>query len=173
MTRLAFQPGLNNKLPPEVRVDAREFKRASAHPGEPTYSFNTLSEMRQEFGNSLAFVIGTDQLENLPKWHRFPEILSLCHWIVLERKSTAARAGQKILSEWEASGLAIRASDTRWRFKGGSTHLALVPTPAQALSSTLIRETIARTGNPPEHQLPSSIYTYLKNNLLYGTRPPL
>jgi nicotinate-nucleotide adenylyltransferase len=162
MAKLAFA---HPKLP--IQLDLREFERASA--GRPTYSFDTLSDMKREFGPSLAFVIGTDQLENLPQWHRFPDVLGLCHWIVLERKS--APHGGKTFSEWEASGLVARVSDHLWRFKAGGTTMTLVPTPAPALSSTAIREQIARTGEPPEAQLPPGVYAYLKNVGLYGSTP--
>lgn len=161
MTKLAF--------PKEMRIDLREFERSRTRPHEPTYSFDTLSEMKREFGDSLAFVIGTDQLKNLPNWHRFPDVLGLCHWIVLERKNSPV--GLKLLAEWEASGLAVRAGASQWQLKNGLTYLALVPTPAPAVSSTAIREGIARSGKPQDGQLVPSVYAYLKNQGLYGSTP--
>ncbi|MDR3606856.1 MAG: nicotinate (nicotinamide) nucleotide adenylyltransferase [Oligoflexia bacterium] len=172
MTRLTFQPSLDNRLPAEVQIDLREFERSHAKPSQPTYSFDTLSEMRREYGETLAFVIGTDQLENLSKWHRFPEILGLCHWIVLERKDSNAAKGLKTLSEWEASGLAARGPASSWSLKPAfgmpKTSLILIPTPARAISSTAIREALALKGEVPENQLPAAVYAYLKNGGVYG-----
>jgi nicotinate-nucleotide adenylyltransferase len=169
MTRLAFHP----PFPHEAGIDLREADLARAHPGTPTYSYETLSEMRREYGDRLAFVIGTDQLEQLRTWYHFPELLGLCHWIVLSRAPDGDAQGRKTLAEWEASGLATQAGDRLWQFErgpgGGKTFLTLVPTPARACSSTAIREAIARGGQPPEEWLPEQVSTYLKKHQLYGS----
>lgn len=150
MARLGF---------PGVKLDLREAERAKAQPGLPTYSFDTIQEIRRETPN-IAFVIGTDQLEQFHTWHRFPEILGLCHWIILGRKPHGMDKGQAVISEWEASGV----------LKRNPTFLTLVPTEAADLSSTRIREEISRTGEPPEGALRPAVMAYLKQNRLYGTK---
>lgn len=121
--------------------------------------------MRSEIPH-LAFVVGTDQLRQLPSWHRFPEVLGLSHWIVLERKSEG-KAGP-ILAEWEASSL-IRRDGNDWRTPGG-TVLKAVPTAAPALSSTQVRETLTRQGNPADDTLLPEVSTYLMQRRIYGTK---
>src|SRR6185437_5876583 len=74
--------------PQEVVIDPREVQNAS--PGKPSYSFDTLQELRKD-DPRIAFVIGADQLQELPRWHRFPEILGLCHWIILKRGTILKR----------------------------------------------------------------------------------
>ena len=160
----------------DVTVDDRELARARRNPGVPSYSFDTLQELRREFPN-LAFVLGADQLAAMadpPGWHRFPEILGLCHWVVLARRPDGEARARKTLTEWEGAGLARPARgpiDPRvlatWELLGG-TQLVLAPTEAHELSSTFIREAIARHGQPPVAAISPAILAYLKGQSIYG-----
>ncbi len=174
LAELAFLgPDPEAPLPGPVRVDPRELLRAQ-RTQLPSYSFDTLSEIRREVP-ALAMVIGADRLSTLSHWHRFGELLELCHWIVLERRPEGNLAARQTLRDWEASGLARAEvqgpdSDSRWILRGGKTQLALVQTPARAVSSTQIREAIARTGQPPEGSLSPEVSDQLKREQLYGTK---
>jgi nicotinate-nucleotide adenylyltransferase len=157
-----------------VSIDMTEHKRAASLPaGSPIYSFDTLSELKRDLPQ-LAFVIGTDQLEKFHTWHRFPDILGLCHWIVLERKASTPSAGasagigRKVLSVLEGSGLLSVESDG-YRVRKGGTFIQVFPTPAPAVSSTQIRESLARSGNPPEGSILPEVGAYLMKHRFYGT----
>ena len=117
--------------------------------------------------SQLAFVVGADQLAQLATWYRFPEILGLSHWIILERKPNGSKAAREALQVWENSGLVRQRSDQTWESQGG-TCLMLAPTEAQEISSTAIRECLARTGTPPADTLLPEVFGYLKKNRLYG-----
>lgn len=175
MAQLNFQALPGDSYPPEVKVDLLEIERARREPG-PTYSYDTIQAARTEFGE-VAFVIGTDQLRDLPTWHRFPQILGLCHWIVLVRKPDGAKVAGEILREWVNSGLL--GTETAAEFLvnralvnspfANPTVLRLVPTDAPALSSTEIRETLQKSGNPPAGSLLAAVSSYLKEAHLYGS----
>jgi len=153
-----------------IRIDLREVERAKARPDLPTYTFDTLQEIRRET-TQIAFVIGTDQLEQLPSWHRFPEVLGLSHWIVLARRPNGLERSQIVLNEWEASGLVQKTPETGvWWIKGTNSFLNLVPTEAPEVSSTRIREQLARAGEPPQDSVSGPVLAYLKQNRLYGIR---
>jgi nicotinate-nucleotide adenylyltransferase len=159
--------------PSAVRIDLREAERAKARPDLPTYTFDTLREIRQET-SQIAFVIGTDQLEQLHTWYRFPDVLGLSHWIVLARKPQGQERSLRVLNEWEASGLVQKTPKQGvWWVKGTDSYLTLVPTEAREVSSTRIREQIARTGEPPQNALSEQVLAYLKQNGLYGIRSEL
>jgi len=178
MVRLTF--GDRAKFPGPVLIDSREILRSQLHPGLPSFTYDTLQQMRGEIPN-LAFVIGADQFYNLPTWHRFPDLLDLCHWIVLERKPNGADLAGKALSEFVANGLAkpqsSRSSQSSmtsetWTFgRAGKSSLTIIPTDAPSISSTEIRETIGRTGHPPENGLTPEVLEYLKLHRVYGTAP--
>ena len=173
MTRLAF--GRSSMIPfsRPVELDLREIKRAETQPGIASYTFDTLSELKREFPMA-AFVIGTDQLAGLPTWHRFPEILGLSHWIVLERKGETP--GTAILKQWESSGL-VREEAGAWRtFSREPAFLKVVPTSARKVSSTEIRENLAKSSEThiraAETALLPEVLDYLKRHRLYGTGGP-
>lgn len=166
MVKLNFNP---DETPLDIEIDSRELIRAAKNPRTPSYSFDTLMEL-QSLSPKLAFVIGSDQLEQLSTWHRFPDLLSLCHWIVLERKSAAPGEGLQTLSQWEASGLIEKTRQDRlWQStQNRNFFLHRVPTEARSISSTEIRHSIARTGIPPENSLFPDVLSYLKVHRLYG-----
>lgn len=172
MTRLAFAKDPYFPIPDDVEIDLSEIERAERD-GSPGYTYDTLLHFRRVFaGQPLAFVIGTDQLKDMTRWSRFPEVLGLSHWIVLERKPQGVEEAQATLREWAASGL-IRLDpqgpgDRSWRTPGG-TLLRRAETPARAVSSTRIREELSRSGGPPPWSLLPSVVSYLKLHRLYGT----
>ncbi len=171
MARLNFSSHPGDPFPPAVTIDSREIER-SERSERPSYTYDTLLELGREIGQ-LAFVVGADQLRDLRSWYRFPEILGLCHWIVLARKPQGEELARKTLQGWSAQGLCRTTSDpTTWQLigeVGGDRFLKLVPTEAPALSSTAIRERLGRTGEPPEGSLHPEVLSYLKSQRLYGT----
>jgi nicotinate-nucleotide adenylyltransferase len=178
MTELNFS-GLDR-----VQVDYRELKRSQIS-GKPSFSIDTLMELRQAIPE-IAFVVGADQLSLLHTWHRFPELLSTSHWIVLARQPLGEKTAMETIRSWLSSGLlkapsARRASSPRtgnhWE-TAGKTALTLVPTPARELSSTRIREEIGRETDPAKLQaaLQKSLFpdvlAYLMKHRIYGIEPP-
>ncbi|HUP57513.1 MAG TPA: hypothetical protein VM598_08690, partial [Bdellovibrionota bacterium] len=155
-------------FPGEVRIDARELERAREKPARPSYSFDTLTELGRERGRErLAFVLGIDQLAALPTWHRFPEVLTLSHWIVLRRRGSGP-AGEA-LSPLLASNLLKPAGPETWSVSSGTTLLKLVDTDAPELSSTSIRQAIGRGGRVPKSSMIPAASAYLKAHRIYGT----
>ena len=73
-------------------VDERELKREG-----PTYTYDTLAEIRAERGPGLpiVFLLGSDAFGQVNTWHRWQELFELAHFAV-----------------------AIRADDAEWFSKG-------------------------------------------------------
>ena len=55
---------------PRLAVDDREYRRPP-----PSYTIDTLAELRQELGPTrpLVFILGLDSLLTLHRWHRWRE----------------------------------------------------------------------------------------------------
>jgi nicotinate-nucleotide adenylyltransferase len=157
----------------EIKIDTREIDRAKNNFGHPSYTFDTLHELRRDF-SQLAFVVGSDQLANLPTWHRFPEVLGLCHWIVLARKPDGERIAETTLQEWQASGW-VKKESSVWKVSSSvaasAPTISVFPTDARAVSSRNIREKLAKEGSTGSFDtlLPSEILSYLMEHRLYGT----
>ena len=169
MARINFGPSQADRFQGEVKVDPLELSRAHRDPKRPNYSFDTIQELRTQYSR-LAFVLGADQFQELHTWHRFPEILSLCHWVVLERKPNGKEQAQRTLQTWSASGLIEKTQSNAWSIRGSQFFIQTVLTDAPDLSSTQIRKEIAKTGSPPNSSLLPEVEGYLKLHQLYGIR---
>ena len=117
-------------------ADGRELRRAG-----PTYTVDTLVELRQEIGaeRPLAVAIGADAFNGIASWHRWRELFDLAHVVVL------TRPGHELAFEAEAAGewYARRAVDTAEllaRPAGGVLPLAVTPL---EISASLVRGLLA------------------------------
>lgn len=76
MVRLAIQkqPGLT--------IDERELMREG-----PSYMVDTLRSIRAEVGTNYAIslIVGMDSYLSLPTWHKWQEVLTMSHLVVMER----------------------------------------------------------------------------------------
>ncbi len=145
MIEICFKPLLG----PKVTYDWSEFYQAELSPTTATTSYDTLSRLAEKY-SSLACAIGIDQLALLPKWKHFPEVLDLCHWIIIERKPHTREGAVRLLKEFERNNWLV---DVDTAFK-------VVATPALEQSSTEIRKSGTSTGIP-------ELDHYLSENKLY------
>lgn len=68
-------------------VDERELRREGI-----SYTVDTVHSLQQDFpAATLVMVIGMDSFLGLPQWHRWQEILQLCHLCVLSRPESLAQ----------------------------------------------------------------------------------
>jgi nicotinate-nucleotide adenylyltransferase len=65
-----------------LQLDTRELDRS-----EPSYTVDTLRQMRTEFGaaRALILLLGADAFSGLPTWHRWRELFDLAHIAVMTR----------------------------------------------------------------------------------------
>ncbi len=178
MTRLAFN-GLD-----DVKVLDTEIALASRHPGQKTTTWAVLEALHTELhGAEPLWIIGADQVLALENWSRFPELLGQCHWLILLRRGEghSPDAVFRKLNEFEASGL-LRPEPGRGKqiwtvhpdLSGGKRiTVEVIPTEAPEVSSTRIREELARIGAPlttvTNGWLQPAVAQYLKEKKLYGT----
>ncbi len=156
----------------------------------PSYTFNSLEWLRPKYG-PIAFAIGIDQFTQFKNWFRFPEVLGLCHWIVLMRKpenkiensrDTSRRSSgadresvKEAISRAFSEGWLTRTlSDSEAGKTGGpnfetvhKTRLAFCETDAMAASSTEIRENFEKSGELDVNKLGSELLEYLKRLPFY------
>jgi nicotinate-nucleotide adenylyltransferase len=156
-----------------VEVSDHEIKRELA--GKPSYSIDTVSELKPQH-SKLAFVIGSDQLDNLTTWHRFQEILGLCDWITVGRSPDGMTKNLQSIQKLVNLGLARSTSSPEtWGLSRGH-FLMNFKTEAPEMSSTEIRRLIALQETPTrvksanlEGFLHPDVSRYLKDHKLYGT----
>lgn len=142
MARLAFADC------PAVTVDGRELRRTG-----PTYTFDTLTELKTQWPDSQLFLIlGGDQAAALPTWHRWREILKIA-----------------IISIASRDLLTLERSD----ISRENSLLELANGPFQALdvprmplSATEVRDRAA-AGLGIDHLVPEGVARYIEHHHLY------
>ncbi len=145
---------------PHTSIDERETRRTGA-----SYTIDTLIELRDELGTepALVLLLGSDQLRNLPTWHRWDELLRHAHLGVVRRAEDtleALDARMQVLVDTHRSDVLPDAP-------AGS--IVLVPMPPTSVSGTGLRERIAR-GERPDELLPAGVLDYIERNRLYRRR---
>ena len=130
MTRLAIAGN------PDFLLDAREIERDG-----PTYTVDTLRELRDEGVGGIALILGGDALADMPAW-REPEAIA-----ALATLAVAPRGDEQAAP---AAGAAA----------------VVVEMPPIALSSTLLRERV-RAGKPIRYLTPEAVEAYIRGHGLY------
>ena len=159
MTRLAIAG-----LPAAERlvVDDREVRRDG-----PTYTVDTLASLRAEVGPApaLVLVLGSDQLRNLPTWHRWRELFAQAHVAATQRE----RVGLEHLPAELEAELSARGRDALPDAPAGA--IVLFRMPAVAVSATALRAQLGR-GERPVGLSPPAVLDYIETHRLYGGRLP-
>ena len=148
---IANEPGLG--------IDERELHRDG-----PSYMVDTLESLRGEIGERpLCLALGMDALLGLDRWHRWEELLELCHLVVMQRPG----------NEWPQDGkLAARVARARvsdvqaltGRPAGG---VLAVPVTQMAVSSTRIRE-LLRAGRSARYLMPEAALQHILQENWYA-----
>ncbi|WP_295999939.1 nicotinate-nucleotide adenylyltransferase [Rugamonas sp.] len=75
--------------PFRIAIDGQEIERSEL--GMPTYTVDTLRQIRAEVGAaaSLVFLMGADQLQRLDTWHDWHELFNYAHFCVAARPGFA------------------------------------------------------------------------------------
>jgi nicotinate-nucleotide adenylyltransferase len=125
---------------PRFRVSRVDIDR-----GGPTYTVDTLRDMRREYGDKaeLFFITGADALEKILTWKDAERVFGLAHFVGVTRPGFT-------LSD------AHLPRDT----------VSLVQVPAMAISSTDIRMRVA-AGKPIWYLVPDGVVQYISKRRLY------
>jgi nicotinate-nucleotide adenylyltransferase len=153
---------------PGLQPDDREVRRAG-----PSYTVTTLQELHNEDRNRpLALLLGTDALQGLAGWHRWQQLFTLAHLVVVERPGASfdvAALAPQLREQWERRLTTDPARLSRQL--AGS--IVRVPVAPQPISATAIRAALERgTAGRAEVAglLPATVLAYIERNQLYRPR---
>lgn len=139
-------------------VDDRELHRAG-----PSYTVDTLSELREELGQTpIGLIIGMDAFLGLPSWHRWKELLQLAHVVVAHRpgwKAPDIGALGDLISDYGTH----RVRDLH-DGPAGCVHIHAVT--QLEIASTEIRELVA-AGRDPRFLMPDGVRDIIMNSHCY------
>ena len=123
---------------PYFKLSTMEIERAG-----PSYTIDTLTELKDKLGaeDELFFILGWDNLAQLPQWQEPERLGELCRLVVVPRVGypapDLALLGKSIpgLSQWvivlDRPEIDISASDIRERVARGLSISGLVPEPVE------------------------------------------
>jgi nicotinate-nucleotide adenylyltransferase len=139
MARLAFADV------PQARIDVRETQREGA-----TYTIDTLQALQSENPTAkLHLLMGKDQLDFFPQWHRHQDILKIATLLVAFRADSMPANGQKDLQN------PVKIP-----------HLP-IHMPAMQLSASAVRQRIAQAGGI-DHLVKPAVARYIAEHHLYS-----
>ena len=144
-------------------LDEREVRRAELQAG-PSYTVDTLSELRAEVGSEqpLYWLLGADAFINLPSWHEWRRLFELAHIGVAERPGTLL---QQTLADDLRSEMAMRNVSDLANITAAGT-ISIVPMTPLAISARRIRAAlIAQTS--VRYLLPDDVLDYIQHQHLY------
>jgi nicotinate-nucleotide adenylyltransferase len=130
-----------------VADDARfEVSDCELRRGDVSYTIDTARQLRAERpDDALCWIIGADQLAQLPRWREIAELARLVEFVALERPGHAGTATDAPVSGLRLTRVAGRQLD---------------------ISSTEIRARLRR-GEPVDAWMPQKAVVYLREKRLY------
>lgn len=147
---------------PAFAVNQMEQRR----PG-PSYSVDTLRELRQELGrdDELYFIIGSDAFVEITTWKNYPELFRYAHFLVAERPDSAPGHLNDQISRLPEN-FKHDPANNRWSHLHGAFIYPL-PVDAFLVSSTIIRRKV-RAGEAITGLLPPPVAAYIRRHRLYS-----
>src|SRR5215467_4642927 len=104
---------------PEFEVDECELRRAA-----PSYTIDTVEEIRRRERDAAIYcLIGEDNVEQLPHWHRFAELEKIVRFIVLDRSGKQPTHSYQLIHR----RIDISATEIRRRVAQNESIQYLVP----------------------------------------------
>ena len=110
----------------------------------PSYTVDTLLELRKRLAGQFYFLIGADSLLELHLWYRLEELLRLTNFAVISRPGIALVAMQEAIARLPGSFLPDDAKQMHWQRADGAEFFLLVNRLKEDVSSTAIRAQLRR-----------------------------
>jgi nicotinate-nucleotide adenylyltransferase len=134
----------------------------------PSYSFDTLTALHREGLTPLqiCFIIGADAFAEITTWHRYPDVLSASHFVVVTRPGCPLDTLHQ-----HVPSLADRLIAPEDLPSAPTARVVLVESSTPDVSSTEVRRRAAR-GEPVADLVPASVAAYIAEHRLYRPTIP-
>jgi nicotinate-nucleotide adenylyltransferase len=133
-----------------LALDTRELDR-----NEPSYTVDTLRQMREELGGSQALILllGADAFAGLPSWHHWRDIFALAHIAVMTRPGHDT-ALPHALAEFVVPRRVVSPAKLHERAAGSVFELPVTPL---EISASRVRALLA-AGREPRWLVPDALF---------------
>lgn len=147
---------------PSFVFDGRELSRNG-----PSYSIDTLHSLRSELGtkSSITLFMGSDAFTKFDTWHRWQEIIDLCHIALVQRPQLRGHDQKlsKTLETFLHNHYTENADDLHNQPCGFVTMRQVT---ALDISSTAIRHALEH-GDSVRYLMPDNVIDYIAQHQLY------
>ncbi len=147
---------------PAFTIDERELQRTGA-----SYTLDTLHSLRSELGNqvSITLFMGSDAFTKFDTWHRWQEIIDLCHIALVQRPQLRGHDQKlsKTLETFLHNHYSENADDLHSQPAGFVTMRQIT---ALDISSTAIRHALQH-GDSVRYLMPDDVIDYIAQHKLY------
>ena len=145
---------------PNLDIDQRELDRHG-----PSYMVDTLRDLRKEAPQRpVLLLIGQDAANLLHSWHRWMELFTLAHLVIMTRPGSKAEYRQDLADQIQERRV-IDASELARSGAGGVMDLVVS---AVDISATSIKSRV-RSGLSARGMLPAAVLDYIERHGLYLT----
>lgn len=148
---------------PLFKLDKRELLRTGA-----SYTYDTLLSLREELGTqaSITLFMGNDAFTKLNTWHRWQELLTLCHICLVARPSKLNQPTERLSKGLESylQEHYTETSDDLTKHANGLITMRQIT--ALDISSTAIRESLQQQHSVC-YLLPDNVLSYIQEHQLY------
>ena len=143
-----------------LAADGRELQREG-----PSYSVDTLAQLRDELGESarLVMAVGHDAFLKLAEWHAPERLFDHAHVVVIERPGHAAELPDALKALLDGRE-AVDSDSLFARPAGGVLRLALPS--RMAISATDVRQRL-RSGRSIRYLVPEKVESFIQARNLY------
>jgi nicotinate-nucleotide adenylyltransferase len=151
---------VNNPL---FSLDKRELNRSGA-----SYTIDTLQSLRDELGNetSLLLLMGSDAFTKFNTWHRWQEIINLCHIGLVHRPVNAASPKEILPKILETFLQDHYAEDSKDLLTTPAGFITMQQVTALDISATQIRTSLQQKQSV-RYLMPDSVIDYIHTHRLY------
>ena len=134
---------------------------------QPSYTIDTLTILRQQLGEvvELFFIVGLDAFAELATWKEYERIPSYANLVVIERPGGQPQDFADLVNRL-FGGFVGRGEEQCWSFPGVRGRICLLSLPPLPVSSTQVRQRIAR-GESVHELVPPGVEQYIKAHGLY------
>ncbi len=140
------------------------------HRNGPSYTVDTLTEIKEKYPQSpLYLILGTDAFLGLNRWHRWHDILSLAHIIIIHRPGWNINAAESTTRPCEEIITMLNSnlvSDKLTLQQNPTGNIMLFPIRKLDISSSAIRKLI-KSGKSPRYLLPQDVLNFITAEQLY------
>ena len=146
-----------------LHADDREIMRD----GGPSYTYDTLLGLRQEFTDTpLCLIQGGDVFADLASWHRWQELLDLVHIVVMRRGGDPIQWNNKVKRHYGA----VRVNDVSQLSSVPAGLICELNVTPLHISATDVRQRLLEN-KAVRYLIPDSVLAYIKQNKLYQRAP--